>query len=97
MGPHKIASVGEFESRWVTLHGIAINVDLDLSPMERINPCGLVGTQMTSVARESGHPGRLAEAKERYAAVFTEVFGCRLVAASRQSEGPAAAVKAARG
>ena len=94
VGPRKIASVGVFVSRWVTLHGIAINIDLDLSPFELINPCGLVGMGMTSVARETGHPARLDVAIERYAAVVADVFGCRLAPSPCQSEEPAAAAKA---
>jgi lipoate-protein ligase B len=79
VGPRKIASVGVYVSRWVTLHGLAINVDLDLSPFDLINPCGLVGTEMTSIAAARGRAVPLDEASRRYAAIFAEVFGCRLV------------------
>jgi lipoate-protein ligase B len=78
VGARKIASVGVHISRWVTMHGIAINVEPDLAPFELINPCGLVGMEMTSVARVTGRPAPLAQAQERYAAVFAEVFGCSL-------------------
>lgn len=80
-GTRKIASVGVHISRWVTMHGIAINVDLDLTPFTLINPCGLVGMEMTSIARETDRAVPLAEARERYAAVFAAVFACRLVSA----------------
>jgi lipoate-protein ligase B len=50
----KIASIGVFVSRWVTLHGIAINIDPDLSHFDLIEPCGLAGVRMTSLAREVG-------------------------------------------
>jgi lipoate-protein ligase B len=71
VGERKIASVGVFVSRWVTLHGIAINIDPDLSHFELIHPCGLVGLRMTSLAAESGRAVPLAEAMERYIPAFT--------------------------
>ena len=38
--------------RWVTFHGFALNVSLDLRGFDAIVPCGLAGVQMTSVAAE---------------------------------------------
>ncbi len=83
VGAAKIASVGVFVSRWVTLHGIAINVDPDLSHFGLIHPCGLVGVQMTSLSGELGHPVALAEAEERYLAVFEDVLTGLTTVASR--------------
>ena len=52
-GPsRKIASIGVGVRRWVTYHGFALNVDLDLAGFECIVPCGLHDVEMTSVARE---------------------------------------------
>ncbi len=48
----KIASIGIAIQRWVSFHGISINVDLDLREFERINPCGLGASVMTSLAEE---------------------------------------------
>lgn len=48
----KIASIGIGLRRWVTWHGFALNVDLDLSGFDAIVPCGLPDVVMTSVARE---------------------------------------------
>ena len=48
----KIASIGVHQSRGVTTHGFAVNVNNDLEPFSWIIPCGLAGVQMTSVARE---------------------------------------------
>lgn len=45
----KIASLGLRVSRGCTMHGLALNVQMDLSPFDVINPCGLIGMQMTSV------------------------------------------------
>ncbi len=48
----KIASVGLRVRRGCSYHGIALNVDLDLAPFARINPCGYAGMAVTSLARE---------------------------------------------
>ena len=50
----KIASIGVGVRNWVTFHGFALNVDLDLSGFECIVPCGLHQVQMTSIAAELG-------------------------------------------
>jgi lipoyl(octanoyl) transferase len=53
----KIASIGVHISRWVTTHGYALNVDLDLEPFTQwITACGLEDAAFTSVARELGRP-----------------------------------------
>ena len=52
----KIASIGVGVRHWVTCHGFALNVSLDLKGFEVIVPCGLAGVEMTSVAREIGAP-----------------------------------------
>ena len=47
----KIAAIGIKVTRWVTMHGFSLNIDLDLQPMRRdIVPCGLVGKNVTSLA-----------------------------------------------
>ncbi|MES2638718.1 MAG: lipoyl(octanoyl) transferase LipB [Myxococcota bacterium] len=51
---HKIGSVGIACRRWVTWHGLALNVDPDLGYFARINPCGFDATIMTSMARVLG-------------------------------------------
>jgi lipoate-protein ligase B len=56
VGGRKIGSVGIACRRWVTYHGLALNVDPDLSYFQRINPCGFDATIMTSMARECGGP-----------------------------------------
>ncbi|HXV36903.1 MAG TPA: lipoyl(octanoyl) transferase LipB, partial [Myxococcota bacterium] len=52
--PRKIASIGVGVRDWVTYHGFALNVDIDLRGFEAIIPCGLDFVEMTSVARELG-------------------------------------------
>lgn len=53
-GRRKIASIGVAIRRWVTWHGFALNVSADLRGFASITPCGIVGVEMTSVAREGG-------------------------------------------
>ncbi len=53
-GRRKIASIGVAIRRWVTWHGFAVNVSADLGGFASITPCGIVGVEMTSVAREGG-------------------------------------------
>jgi lipoyl(octanoyl) transferase len=48
----KIAAIGLRVARGCTYHGIALNVDMDLAPFERIDPCGYPGLAATSLARE---------------------------------------------
>ena len=48
---NKIASLGLRVRRGCSYHGLALNVDMDLEPFQRINPCGYAGLQVTSMAR----------------------------------------------
>ncbi len=60
-GPaRKIASIGVGLRRWITCHGFALNVCMDLAGFDAIVPCGLHGVEMTSVAAESA-PGAAPE------------------------------------
>lgn len=52
--PRKLASIGIGLRGWVTYHGFALNVDLDLTAFGAIVPCGLHQVEMTSLARELG-------------------------------------------
>ena len=54
-GSRKIASVGIAVEEWVTFHGLALNLDPDLSVFRGFHPCGFSGDVMTSVRRELGH------------------------------------------
>ena len=73
-GERKIASIGIATDHWVTFHGFAVNVDLDLSPFEQFHPCGLSGTLMTSVARELGRTVAVDELKPAFIRAWSERF-----------------------
>ena len=73
--PRKIASIGVHVSRWVTTHGYALNVDLDLAPFtDWITACGLGDAAFTSIARELGRPVSVDEVRPAAAAALEEVF-----------------------
>ena len=56
VGEEKIASLGIHVSRWVTRHGFALNINMDLAPFELIVPCGIQGARTTSMTRELSRP-----------------------------------------
>jgi lipoate-protein ligase B len=85
VGEKKIASVGVAVSRWVTYHGLALNVDLDLSPFRRFRPCGLDGDVMTSLA-ECGVP---EDSRSRASSLLAENLATAL-GLEEESPGPAA-------
>jgi lipoyl(octanoyl) transferase len=74
-GKRKIASIGIAVEEWVSFHGFALNVDLDLAPFARFRPCGLDGSAMTSVARELDRRVELLELKGPVRAAFDRRFG----------------------
>lgn len=61
IGPRKVCSVGIACRRWVTWHGLALNVHPDMDAFARINPCGMEPTVMTSMAQALGHDPDLAQ------------------------------------
>lgn len=73
-GPAKIASVGIACRRWVTYHGIALNVNTDLRWFDSINPCGDPDGKVTSMERELGQSVDMAEVKDRFTEAFCRVF-----------------------
>lgn len=74
VGERKIASIGIAIRRWVTWHGLALNIGEDLAAFERITPCGIAGVRMTSLARE-GVRVTLDEAADLVLEQFVRVFG----------------------
>ncbi len=71
----KIASVGVAVRRWVTFHGIAVNVNTDPGWFDCIVPCGHPGERITSVARELDRAIDMTDAKDRFVRAFADHFG----------------------
>ena len=57
----KIASLGLRIRRGCSFHGLALNVDMDLQPFQRINPCGYAGMQMTQLSDETQQTVEMSE------------------------------------
>jgi lipoyl(octanoyl) transferase len=89
VGDSKIASIGVRVSGGVSTHGLAVNVDNDLTPFEWIVPCGIDHVRMTSIARETGREGSLPCFRKRMAWRFAQAFGVRqrIVSARRLRAG----------
>ncbi len=86
VGSDKIAAIGVRISRpggaqsgWVTTHGLALNVDVNLGWFERIVPCGIADSGVTSMAKLIGEVPPLRDVAERLSRHFGEVFGRELV------------------
>jgi lipoyl(octanoyl) transferase len=75
----KIASIGVHARDWVTWHGFALNVTTDLSYFVLIVPCGIVGVEMTSIAKETGVPVDLDAVSDAAAREFATVFDLSMV------------------
>ena len=52
IGPSKLGSVGIFVKKGISIHGLAMNINIDLEPFAWINPCGLASVSMTSLEKE---------------------------------------------
>lgn len=70
----KLASIGVRVAKGVTMHGAALNVDPDLSSFALINPCGVKGGAVTSIAAEAGRRLALAEVEEPFVRRFAGEF-----------------------
>ncbi|MFN0083369.1 MAG: lipoyl(octanoyl) transferase LipB [Ferruginibacter sp.] len=70
----KICAVGVRCSRWITMHGFALNVNTDLTYFDNIIPCGIENKQVTSVEKELGKKVDFEEVKEKVRENFEKVF-----------------------
>lgn len=69
----KVASLGLRVRKGCTFHGLALNVDMDLSPFSRINPCGYAGMQMVQ-SKDLGGPVSMQQAKQQLSAQLVKLL-----------------------
>jgi len=70
----KICAMGVRCSRWITMHGFALNVNTDLGYFKNIIPCGIENKQVTSIEKELGTSVDIGEVKEKIQRNFERVF-----------------------
>jgi lipoyl(octanoyl) transferase len=75
----KICAMGVRCSRWITMHGFALNVNTDLSYFNNIIPCGIINKQVTSIEKELGYKVDFEDAKEKAKRNFEKVFDVKIV------------------
>jgi lipoyl(octanoyl) transferase len=75
----KICAMGIRCSRWVTMHGFALNVSTNLDYFNFIIPCGIQGKQVTSLQKELGRSVDMEEVKQKLKSNFEKVFDAELV------------------
>jgi len=74
----KICAMGVRCSRWITMHGFALNVNTDLSYFGGIVPCGIQNKQVTSIAKELGSEVAMEEVKRKLVRNFGIVFDAEM-------------------
>ncbi|SNR44002.1 lipoyl(octanoyl) transferase [Lutibacter agarilyticus] len=77
----KICALGVRTSRWVTMHGFALNVNANLGYFDNIIPCGIKGKAVTSMEAELGEKIPMEEVKEKILKHFTDLFEATFVKA----------------
>ena len=75
IGDSKIGAIGVAVRRCVSYHGLALNVNTDLSYFQRIVPCGLAWADVTSMEQELGAAPSMTEVREKFLHHFAELFG----------------------
>ena len=76
--PEKICAMGVRASRWVTMHGLALNINTDLSYFNKIIPCGIEGKGITSMEKVLNKNISIDKVKSAIKFHFEEIFDARL-------------------
>ncbi|NBP67339.1 MAG: lipoyl(octanoyl) transferase LipB [Cytophagia bacterium] len=77
----KICALGVKTSRWVTMHGLAFNINTDLNYFNHIVPCGIDDKAVTSLQKELGRTIEMNEVKAHMKKHLTSLFGMELIQA----------------
>jgi lipoyl(octanoyl) transferase len=75
----KICAMGIRCSRWITMHGIALNVNTDLNYFNNIIPCGIDDKAVTSLQKELGREINMTEVKEKFSFYLSRTFGIEFI------------------
>jgi len=78
VGNEEVAAIGLRISRWVSMHGFALNVNMDLEPFSLINPCGFCDRKATSISNLLSQDIPMETVAERLLAHFSQVFDSRM-------------------
>jgi len=81
----KIAALGVKTSRWVTMHGMAFNVNAQLNYFENIIACGITNKAVTSLEKESGEPQNMEEVKNLLKEKLVELFEMKLILEKKEN------------
>jgi len=85
VGDRKICAIGIKTSRWITMHGFALNVNTDLSYFEKIVPCGISDKGVTSIEQCVGKPLLMQDVTDVVVDEFVLFFGARAERVERDS------------
>ncbi|MGN6569206.1 MAG: lipoyl(octanoyl) transferase LipB [Flavipsychrobacter sp.] len=80
----KICAMGVRCSRWITMHGFALNVNTDLNYFNYIVPCGLTDKGVTSIEKEVGRKVDMEEVKQILKDEFGKVFNAEIISVSEK-------------
>ena len=75
----KVASIGVAAKKWITFHGLALNVNTDLKYFSYIHPCGMLDKKVTSIAELLKRKVDFQEVKDKIVDEFAEIFTLRIV------------------
>lgn len=70
----KVAAVGVRARRWITYHGVALNVTTDLQPFQHIVPCGIADRGVSSVKELGGHDAADCDLLQEYQYALLDAF-----------------------
>lgn len=77
VGQEKVCAIGVAITRWITYHGLALNVNTNLDHFGLIVPCGIRDRGVTSLAKLLGEPVEMSDVRRRLVDSFAAIFGFR--------------------